>query len=179
MRIEVLKSEIKTRGGFIIPQVTDGFEQFPYQIITGGGIKLLEILKNLKELNGEENSYVDFYYELLSSSDQERVRENLTKEGKLILERFLSEGKEKLRNQAVENQSQENQDSVYFQLTDDMLLLSAELSGTESLFSTFYFCKYPMIVWSNYEHRHPVFYQDEQTMKSLQKLGFVFDKETY
>lgn len=180
MRIEVCKSEITTRGGFIIPQVTDGFEMFPNKILTGGRVELFEFLKNLKELNGEVYSYVDFYYESLTNSEQERVKESLSKEGKLLLERFLFEEKENQMNEfdGNENQTQANQKSVYFQLTEDMLLLTSELSATESLFSTFYFCKYPMTVWSNYEKRHPVFYKDEQTMASLQKLGIDPGKET-
>ncbi len=161
MRIEVLQKEIITRGGFMISQVTDGFDLFPYHIITGDSLKLYELLKKLKEFNGEENSYVDFYFELLSNTEQERVKERLSKTGKELLNQFLLEGKSSI------TALQESQERVYFQLTEDMLKLTVELSTTESLFSSFYFCKYPVIVWSNYEDKHPIFYKDEQTMRFL------------
>ncbi|HCL03236.1 MAG TPA: hypothetical protein DHW61_12655, partial [Lachnoclostridium phytofermentans] len=79
-------------------------------------------------------------------------------------------------DESFHSEGENNHKPLYFQLTDDMLKLTVELSASESLFSTFYFCKYPMIVWSNYDNRHPVFYQDEVTMQLIQKLGIVFDK---
>ncbi|WP_312372005.1 hypothetical protein [Lachnoclostridium sp.] len=185
MRIEVSQSEIKVRGGFIVPQIMDAFDQFPYYIITGGKLELYNILKDLKELNGEENSYVDFYYELLSNPEQERVKESLPMEGKLLLNQFLLEGENihlegenfYSEDENFHLEGKNNQKPLYFQLTDDMLKLAVELSTSESLFSTFYFCKYSMIVWSNYGNRHPVFYKDEKIMISLQKQGIVFNKQ--
>lgn len=180
MRIEVLQKEIIARGGFMITQVTDGFDLYPYHIITGDRLKIHELLKKLKDFNGEENSYVDFYFELLSNDEQERIKERLSKEGKELLNQFHREGKERVGQFSIEGKGltqalQENQKPVYFQLTDDMLKLTAELSTTEILFSSYYFCKYPVVVWTNYEGKHPIFYKDKPTQRFLSEQGIIFD----
>ena len=47
--------------------------------------KLLSFFEKVLELNGEENSFVDFYYQRLSDEDKNRLKEFLTAEDEEVL----------------------------------------------------------------------------------------------
>lgn len=136
------QENLKEEGCIFFEHIQEGFDRYAYELLTGTGellrIKLLEMIWR----NGWENSFVDFYYGKLNEKEQRIVRRVLNREQKDYL-RAMKIGA----------------DDLYFNLTPELFGITFQLSVTETLFSTFYFSKYPCCVWANFEGKYPVFYR--------------------
>lgn len=106
------------------------------------------------ELNGEGNSYFDFYLCKLDVEAKTSLLNLLNEEDKLVLQRCLKEIDE---NGLFKN--------IYFRLNKDILSFITRLCTRESLFSTFYFAKLPCTIWGNYNMRFPIFFSDYETIE--------------
>lgn len=142
--LEQTKEELIDNGALYIRKLKEGFETYSYQMMTGSADELLEKLCTLREKNGITNSFVDFYYGILSKEEQSQIQQALSPECLAILKELPVQKKVR-----------------YFSLTDEILLLTAELNEKELLFCTYYFLKTPCTVWGNYNHSYPVFYKNE------------------
>ena len=118
--------------------------------------RIIRFFERILELNGEENSFIDFYYGQLSKEDKKRLKELLTTED---LE-FIN---------AIEHCKFE--ESIYFYLSKEMIPFITRLCTREVLFSTFYFTKIPCTIWGNYSIKFPCFFKDEHGMKSYIELS--------
>lgn len=136
-------NEIK-KNILYIKDINSGFNKYPYEIIEGTKEYLYKIIKDLIEVNGYNNAYVDFYYSKLTKESKDIINNNLTKEEREYL---------------VDMNIKE--DEIYFNLNEKLFNILFKLTTNEILFSTFYFTKYKCSVWGNYKFKFPIFFKDE------------------
>lgn len=130
-----------------ISNVEEGFQKYEYAILSGTEEKYQEFIECAVSMNGEENSYFDFYYSRLEEESKEKFRRGLTAAEK-------DELKDIERTQAI-----------YYPLTQECIPMISKVTARELLFSTFYFEKYPCTLWGNYGLRYPIFFKDKETRK--------------
>ena len=136
--------------------INDGFEKYENRILEGKDIsdslvlenKIIKFIENAFELNGEENSYIDFYYFKLSDEDKQKIEDMLPDEDKKILKEI----------------KQYQFKGIYFYLTKELIHFIVRLSTREILFSTIYFTKVPCTVWGNYGMRFPCFFETKENI---------------
>jgi len=136
----LLKSMIQ-KGAIWFERIEEGLDNYPYYYLEGTEEELLQEIKDLLIKNGNDNSFVDFYYGRLSLEEKEKVQSSLTKDEIDYIYTL------------------DFKDNIYFPLDDKLLAITVKLSAREILFSTFYFCKTPCTVWGNYNRKFPVFYR--------------------
>lgn len=134
-----------------IKDINNGFSTYPYEIVEGNKEYLYKIIERFIEINGYENTYVDFYYSKLTKESKEIINNNL-----------VSEEKRYLVNMNIK------EDEIYFNLNKELFNILFKLTTNEILFSTFYFTKYKCSIWGNYNLRFPIFFKDEN-IKSYYK----------
>ena len=158
------EGEFKKRVHIRFNNISNGFNNFNNGILqdeqnlnieeTEG--RIIRFFERILEINGEENSFIDFYYGQLSKEDKKRLKQLLTGED---LE-FIN---------AIEHCRFE--ESIYFYLSKEMITFITRLCTREVLFSTFYFTKIPCTIWGNYGIKFPCFFKDEDGMKSYRELS--------
>lgn len=131
--------EIKKKGGIVINNITEGFEKYDYEILKNTSEEYIKLILELLKLNGDENSYCDFYYNKLSDEEKRCFTESLNKNEIAVF------GKMQLGK------------GVYYRLTQDIVPLLVGISVREILFSSFYFCKFPCTIWGNYDKKFVMF----------------------
>lgn len=131
--------ELKSRGGLHVERITDGFEQFDSQIAHMGERQAAECMRRLKEENGEEASFLDFYYHFLDDAAKEQVLLALDEEQREYVRRMDAKGE------------------LILPLTDEMIGIAARLNDREMLFCTVYFTKTPCTLWGNYKQEYVIF----------------------
>lgn len=139
------KEDIISSNGIYIENIQEGFERYHYNQLEGTRKEIYQKIYELLLDNGNENSYVDFYYGKLSVKEREYLRENLSNKSFVILNLY-----ENLKG------------PVFLPLSNDLLFLTEELNTKELLFCTYYFCKYPCTVWGNYNLKYPIFTNKER-----------------
>lgn len=130
-----------------ISNIEEGFEKYEYAILSGTEKAYQEFIECAVSMNGEQNSYFDFYYARLKEEERSRFRECLTEEEQDNLNTL------------------ETAKFIYYPLKGDWIPLLSKVTAKEKLFSTFYFEKYPCTLWGNYGLRYPVFFKDKGTRK--------------
>ena len=61
-------------------------------------------------------------------------------------------------------------EDIFIRLNSELLEILLKLTSNEILFSSFYFAKYPCLVWGNYGHRYPIFFKDELAKQMIMEL---------
>ena len=136
--IPISNKEFKEKVTIRFNSINDGFNNYNNKTIEGNEEAFISFLQEAFELNGEDNSYVDFYYNVLNDED------------KILLEKFEKNYHEK---------------NIYFKLTKESIPFITRLSTREILFSTIYFTKYPCTIWGNYNKSFPIFYHDNNDIQ--------------
>lgn len=143
--------------------ISEGFNKYVNGILKGresdnktkNEESIIRLLEKLIEINGIENSYVDFYYSRLSDEDKKRLTQLL-----------VDEDKEQLKELEKKLSSKD----IYFKLTKEMVPFFTRLSTREVLFSTFYFTKIPCTIWGNYNMEFPCFFKGIEEMKIYSEI---------
>ena len=165
--IPISNKEFKEKVTIRFNSINDGFNNYNNKTIEGTEVAFISFLQEAFELNGAENSYVDFYYNVLNDEDKKKLKELINDEDKILLEKFEKNYHEK---------------NIYFKLTKESIPFITRLSTREILFSTIYFTKYPCTIWGNYNKSFPIFYHDnndiQQYLNIKNELQF-FQFETY
>ena len=143
--IPISNKEFKEKVTIRFNSINDGFNNYNNKTIEGTEEAFISFLQEAFELNGEDNAYVDFYYNILSEEDKQRLKSLINDEDNLTLENFEKNYHEK---------------NIYFKLTKESIPFITRLSTREILFSTIYFTKYPCTIWGNYNKSFPIFYHD-------------------
>lgn len=120
---------------------------------------IIKFIEEAVEINGEENSYIDFYYSRLSPEDKHRLQELLIDEDRAILKKL------------EENLPSEG---IYFRLTKVMVPFFTRLCTKEVLFSTFYFTKIPCTIWGNYNMEFPCFFKKKDEMNKYEDISILW-----
>jgi nitroreductase len=144
--------EIIKNQSLLIANINDGFSDFKYLILSGKELEYKEFLHEIFTLN-DGKAYADFYYSTLSQYEKESFINALTEEEKVYFKKACKT------------------DGIYFQLDHDLLDFLLSITIREVLFSTFYFCRIPAVVWGNYNMKFPMFFKDEVEKEIYFKLA--------
>ncbi|QGU94601.1 hypothetical protein GOM49_05345 [Clostridium bovifaecis] len=141
--------------------INEGFDKFKSFMLDGKDIdngekRLGAFIDKVFELNGEENSYVDFYFSRLDKAAKDRLISALISEDRLVLERHIREVKD---------------ETIYFRLSKESIPFLIRLSTREILFSTFYFTKFQCTIWGNFDMKFPIFFSNEDNMKLYEDIA--------
>ena len=134
-----MQEEIRKKGGIVIDNITEGFAKYDYEMLEKTAEEYIELILGLLKLNGEENSYFDFYYNRLNEEEKRFFRISLSVEEKSVFEKMQLD------------------DGIYYRLTEEIVPLLVGISFREVLFSSFYFCKEPCTIWGNYDKKFVMF----------------------
>lgn len=155
---EVFDNTIKIKPVNII----EGFDKFNSAIISDYGcskdreieVKFYSLLNKLyKE---EHELIVDYYGNEISNEEFKNMISNLNEDEAKFLNRIRED---------------KNNSSVYFKIENiEELNLLLKLSLRSILFSTFYFSKEKVTIWSNYDYKFVMFFNEESKLGKYKML---------
>lgn len=118
--------------------------------------KLITFIDKAFQLNGEENSYIDFYLSRLDREAVDKLFALLNEDDKAMLKRHISEIEE---------------DTIYFRLSREAIPFITRLNTREVFFCTFYFTKFPCTIWGNYNMKFPIFFNDKTDVEKYKNIA--------
>ncbi len=136
----ISKQTLIEKGAIYFDNIEQGFNNYDVSYVEGTSEDIYNQLLMLRDKNGIQYSYVDFYYGILEDEEKSRIKATLSDDLLDILLRY-----------------KEIEEVVYLPLDNDLLRLTEKLNTEESLFSTYYFLLEPCTVWGNYDLRYPSF----------------------
>ena len=143
--------------------IMEGFNNYSNAIITYKDIINTEFIEDsfIKFLDeayeNNEKFIVDYYGNVLTEEEFNRMLEELTEDDKKIL------------NNIKNNCSDKN---IYFEIEDKNILnVFIKLSLRGILFSTFYFIDDEITIWSNYDYKFVMFFNKEETLDKYKLLA--------
>ena len=155
---EVFDNAIKVKPINII----EGLDNFNSAIISDyGSSKEKEIEAKfyslLNKLYREEYELiVDYYGNKISNEEFNNMISNLNEDEAEFLNRIRED---------------KNNNSVYFKIENvEELNLLLKLSLRSILFSTFYFSKEKLTIWSNYDYKFVIFFSEESSLEKYKML---------
>lgn len=148
MKIKTNLKELGKKNIIYIKNIQDGFDKYPNIMLEGTEEQVNNAIRKLINLNGFENSYADFYYGRLDKEAENKVKAALNEEEIMAIESL-----------------ELSAEDIFLRLNPKLLEILLKLTVKEVLFSSFYFVKYPCVVWGNYGKRYPVFFKDDSVMK--------------
>lgn len=148
------EEELLKRGAIYFEDIETGFAQYRSLIVSGWEDQILLFLKKVLEMNGEDCSYMDFYFHVLLKRNQKK-----------LLEQLSQEEQEAIRSLNTESMY------IYFPLNAEVLPVIAKITAKEWLFSNFYFTKYKCTIWGNYGFKYPIFFEEEEIGLKYERLA--------
>lgn len=130
-----------------IHNIQEGFSSYPNGMLEGSSNHIKSRLLQMIELNGEENCFTDCYFARLNIEEKKKIQAVLTDGEYHYLEGICLA-----------------QDKIYQSYHPVLFDILFKLTTTEMLFSTFYFTKYPCLIWGNYDGKYPVFCLKEEDL---------------
>ena len=150
MKVKIHLEELKKENVIYVENIQEGFNKYPNSMIEGTEEQINNAIRQLFIVNGLENSYADFYYGRLNQEEKNRVKAALDEKEIMVIESL-----------------QLSAEDIFVRLNSELLEILLKLTVNEVLFSSFYFAKYPCVVWGNYGKRYPVFFKDESVMQTV------------
>jgi hypothetical protein len=145
--------------------ILDGFDLFKNFTIEASNIKdgenrLIKFIETIFEENNNEG-FVDFYINRLSSEDKEKLISLISEEDREVLKSHL-------------NLKPSN--SVFYKLTNKALIpFLVRLNTRELFFVTFYFTNKPITIWGNYNMKFPCFFDNQEDFDFYYSLSKSLD----
>lgn len=164
MLISVNESDFKNKVNIRFNNITEGINRFENKTLESDSSydfeqSIIGFLEEAVKLNGVENSYVDFYFNVLEEDTKIRFKELLNCEDKEFMKKF--EGKN-------------SESGIYYNLTLESIPFIARITTKEVLFSTIYFTKEPFTIWGNYNKKFPVFYKEKSVYDKYENIAKSF-----
>ena len=150
MGVKIDLEEFKKKNVIYLENIQEGFNKYPNTMFEGSEDQVNNAIRQLINLNGLENSYADFYYGRLDQEGKNRVKAALDEKEIMVIESL-----------------QLSAEDIFIRLNSELLEILLKLTVNEVLFSSFYFAKYPCVVWGNYGKRYPVFFKDDSVMQTI------------
>ncbi|MHC1685908.1 MAG: hypothetical protein AB6733_23760 [Clostridiaceae bacterium] len=152
LEMKISLEEFKNKNVIHLDNIQDGFDKYPNLILEGTEEYVNKAIRKLVFENGFENSFADFYYGRLEEDSKSKVKAVLNENEVNLIESLNLSGED-----------------IFFRLNSELLEVLLKLTASEILFSSFYFAKYPCLVWGNYERKYPVFFKDDSVMEIITK----------
>lgn len=140
-------------GCIFFERLEEGMKSYPYEMLEGTEEELYDKLNILYNKNGEENCFVDLYFHKLNQSERKILFTVLNEEQRLYIEKITKDS-----------------NTVFYRLTKELLEITAVLNAKEILFCTYYFSKFPCVVWGNYGRKYPIFYKDKEVREKIEGI---------
>lgn len=156
MLIPIKECEFKEKVAIKFNNINEGFNKYNNSVIEGTEEAFIQFIKSAYELNGQDYSYVDFYYNVLNEEDKSTLKKLVSAEDRKALEDF---------------EKQYNEKNIYYKLTEESIPIITRLCTKEVLFSTFYFIKYPCTIWGNYNNSFPIFYNTQELYYKYREMA--------
>lgn len=150
MELKISLEELKNKNVLYIENIQDGFDKYPNLILEGTEEFVNNSIRQLFIENGLENSYADFYYGRLDDDGKDKVKAALNE-------------KEIMKVESLQLSAED----IFVRLNSELLEILLKLTANEVLFSSFYFTKYPCLIWGNYDKKYPVFFKDDSVMQTV------------
>ena len=165
MLIKINENDFKNNVEIRFNNITEGINRFENKTLGSDNSfdfekSMVSFLEEAVKLNGVENSYVDFYYNILEEDEKIRLKELINNEDKEFIRKFENE---------------KGMSGVYFNLTLESIPFITRITTKEVLFSTIYFVKKPFTIWGNYNQKFPVFYKEKFICDEYGKLAEKFN----
>ena len=164
MLISVNENDFKEKVNIKFNNITEGINRFNNKVLESNNSYdfeqcMIGFLEESVRLNGVENSYVDFYFNVLEEDAKIRFKELLNCEDKEFIKKFEDENSEA---------------GIYFNLTLESIPFIVRITTKEVLFSTIYFTKEPFTIWGNYNKKFPVFYKEKSVYNKYENIAKSF-----
>ena len=164
MLISVNENDFKEKVNIKFNNITEGINRFNNKVLESNNSYdfeqcMIGFLEEAVKLNGVENSYVDFYFNVLEEDAKIRFKELLNCEDKEFINKFEDENSEA---------------GIYFNLTLESIPFIVRITTKEVLFSTIYFTKEPFTIWGNYNKKFPVFYKEKSVYNKYENIAKSF-----
>lgn len=164
MLISVNENDFKDKVNIRFNNITEGISRFENKILEADNSYdfeqcIIGFLEEAVRLNGVENSYVDFYFNVLQEDAKIRFKELLNCEDKEFMKAFEEENSEA---------------GIYYNLTLESIPFIVRITTKEVLFSTIYFTKEPFTIWGNYNEKLPVFYEEKSVYDKYENIAKRF-----
>lgn len=165
MLISVNENDFKDKVNIRFNSITEGINRFDNKTLESNDSYnfeegIINFLQEALKLNGVENSYIDFYYNVLEEGAKIRFKELLNSEDKEFIEKF---------------ECKNSEGGIYYNLTLESIPFIARITTNEVLFSTIYFTKEPFTIWGNYNKKFPVFYKDKDVYDKYKNIAESFN----
>lgn len=165
MLISVNENDFKDKVNIRFNSITEGINRFDNKTLESNDSNnfeegIINFLQEALKLNGVENSYIDFYYNVLEEGAKIRFKELLNSEDKEFIEKF---------------ECKNSEGGIYYNLTLESIPFIARITTNEVLFSTIYFTKEPFTIWGNYNKKFPVFYKDKDVYDKYKNIAESFN----
>lgn len=165
MLIKISENDFKNNVQIRFNNITEGINRFESKTLESDNSfdfekSMISFLEEAVKLNGVENSYVDFYYNILEEDEKIRLKELINNVDKEFIRKFENEN---------------SMSGVYFNLTLESIPFITRITSKEVLFSTIYFVKKPFTIWGNYNQKFPVFYKEKVICDEYVKLAKKFN----
>lgn len=117
--------------------------------------RFIRFLREIFELN--KDSIVDYYGNTLNDDEFSRMIDTLSEDEKGIL---------------INIREKSNNDNIYFEVDNTNFLdVLIKLSVRGILFSTFYIINDKVTIWSNYDYKFVMFFQDKNIIDHYEELA--------
>ena len=165
MLISVNENDFKDKVNIRFNNITEGINRFEKKVLENDKSddfekSIISFLQEAVKLNGVENSYVDFYYNILEDDEKRRFKELLDLRDTDFIEKF---------------ECKNSEEGIYYNLTLESIPFIARITVQEILFSTIYFTKEPFTIWGNYNEKFPVFYKEESVFNKYNSIAKIFN----
>lgn len=160
------EKEFNDKAEISFNNITEGFNKYKNSIFSSNEKKKLEdvekdfigFIKDLYRLNKTlDNSglIIDFYISKLNNEEYQRLFDSL----------------DKIEQDILVNIKKSEYDTNYFQVIDEGILdFLVKLCTRELFFITFYFTKFPLTIWGNYDLKFPLFYNLESDIEEYKGI---------
>ncbi len=115
----------------------------------------INILESFFDLN-EGKLIIDFYKKNLNEESINYIKSNLDIGDLEIFNELINEC--------------DNENIYYFIESKKYISLLIKLNTRELFFTTFYFYKYPLTIWGNYNFKFPMFYNEFSSIKKYMDI---------
>lgn len=164
MLISVNEDDFKDKVKIRFNNITEGINKFENKILESNNSydfeqSMIGFLEEAVRLNGVENSYVDFYFNVLEEDAKIRFKELLNCEDKEFMKKFEGEN---------------SKSGIYYNLTLESIPFIVRIITKEILFSTIYFTKESFTIWGNYNEKFPVFYKEKSIYDKYENIAKGF-----
>ncbi len=165
MLISVNENDFKEKVNIRFNSIIEGINRFENKTLEFNDSYnfeegIINFLQEALKLNGVENSYIDFYYNVLEEGAKIRFKELLNSEDKEFIEKF---------------ECKNSEGGIYYNLTLESIPFIVRIITNEVLFSTIYFTKEPFTIWGNYNKKFPVFYKDKSVYDKYKNIAESFN----